>query len=425
MSREAGFVIKGGICYSKNRKELVCIENGCLVCEDGLSAGVFRSLPEKYKGLPLYNFSNSIVIPGLTDLHIHAPQFANRGMALDLELLEWLEKYTFPEEAKFDDIGYAEKAYGMFAEELRKSATTRACVFGTVHVQATLLLMDKLEKSGLVTYVGKVNMDRNSPEYIKENTEDSLKNTVEWLAQASDTFERTKPILTPRFVPACSDALLDAIGRLAAEYGLPVQSHLSENPDEVEWVKQLCPWASSYGEAYARWGLFGNGVKTIMAHCVWSGDDETALMKQNGVTIAHCPASNCNLASGIAPVRRYLDEDIKTGLATDVSAGESTSILKAMASAIAMSKIRRRYVDSNASPVSMEEAFFMGTAGGGAFFGNTGSFEKGYELDAVVIDDSPLTHPQELRLKQRLERIICLSDNCNIVAKFVRGTRVV
>lgn len=415
------FIIKGNLCYSASTKELVCMEKSFAVCIDGKSAGTFRELPEKYLGLPVIDCGEAVVLPGLTDLHLHAPQYGNRGMAMDLELLDWLERYTFPEEIKFSDLSYAGRAYEMLVDELRRGATARACIFATIHSPATILLMDKLEESGLSTYVGKVNQDRNGPDALNEDTARSIEETRAWLAQTVGKYQNTRPIVTPRFVPSCTDRQLEAVAALAREFHVPVQSHLSENPGEIVWVKELCPWSETYGDAYLHWGLFGDGVPTIMAHCVWSPDREIALMKEHGVTVAHCPSSNCNLASGIAPAKRYLDEGIKIGLGTDLSAGESTSILRAIFQAVAMSKLRWRYVDPNTPPLSFEEAFWMATLGGGSFFGKVGSFAPGFAFDAVAIDDAALSHPQPLTLRQKLERIVSLSEQCRVVKKIVNG----
>lgn len=421
--QQNSFVLKGNICYSIDSKTIYFGKNNYAVCVDGKSAGVFQELPEQYQQLPIHDCGDAIVIPGLTDLHTHAPQFGNRGMAMDLQLLDWLNTYTFPEEEKFADLDYAQRAYGMFVRELQQGATTRACIFGTIHVPATILLMDELEHSGLCTYVGKVNMDRNSPEGLTESTARSIADTTTWLEQIEGRYSRTKPMLTPRFVPSCTDELLQALGHIAQQYQLPVQSHLSENQGEIAWVKELCPWAETYGNVYDKWGLFGN-TPTIMAHCVWCPDAEIELMKQGGVMIAHSPSSNFNLSSGIAPAKKYLDAGLNIGLATDMSAGESSSILKTMSDAIAVSKLRWRYVDEQTAPLTMEEAFYMGTIGGGSFFGKVGSFAEGFEFDAVVIDDHELVHPQELNLHQRLERIIHLSAQCHVVKKYVCGREI-
>ncbi|HIT56363.1 MAG TPA: amidohydrolase family protein, partial [Candidatus Galloscillospira stercoripullorum] len=387
--KTGSFVLKGDLCYSLDRDHLKAVENGYLVCVDGVSAGTFDRLPEEYRALPLKDYTGKLIVPGLVDLHVHAPQYTFRGLGLDMELLEWLERNTFPEEAKYRDIEYARAAYRIFAEDLRNGPNTRACIFATVHVPGTLVLMDILEESGLITMVGKVNMDRNASDALLEaDAAASLRATEEWLDAVKGKYLRTTPILTPRFVPSCTDALLDGLGEIQRRRGLPVQSHLSENRGEVKWVKELCPWSSCYADAYDRFGLFGGpGCPTIMAHCVLSGEEEVALMKERGVYVAHCPQSNTNLASGVAPVRRYLEQGLRLGLGSDVAGGNQMSIFRAMADAIQASKLRWRLQDESLAPLTVPEVFWMGTMGGGSFFGKVGSFEAGYELDAVVLND--------------------------------------
>lgn len=422
----ADFILKGNLCYSEDKDHLVVKENQYVVCVEGKCEGVFESLPEPYAHLPVTDYGDAILIPGLTDLHVHAPQYSFRGLGMDLELLEWLETNTFPEEAKFSNLEYADKAYNIFVENLRKSATTRACVFGTLHREATLLLMDKLEASGLAAMVGKVNMDRNAPEYLTEESYlISAQETTEWLKDVEErNYKNTLPILTPRFTPSCTDELMKELKQIQEKHGLPMQSHLSENPGEIAWVKELCPWAEVYADAYAEFGLFGEECPTIMAHCVYSNDKEIQMMKKRGVYVAHCPESNTNLSSGIAPVRRFLEEGIHVGLGSDVAAGSTESIFHAMAQAIQASKLRWRLQDSSLKPLTMEEVFYLATKGGGEFFGKVGSFEPGYEFDAVVLDDSRLKHPQELDVRKRLERMVYLSDDREIKAKYVKGEKI-
>lgn len=419
------FVLKGNICYSKNKEELITVERGYLVCKDGKSAGVYTELPEQFSEYEILDYGNRIIIPGLTDLHVHGPQYSFRGLGMDLELLDWLNTNTFPEEAKYRNLEYADKAYDIFVEDLKKSATTRACIFGTIHVDATLRLMEKLEKSGLHTMVGKVNMDRNSPDYLCEPTaKQSIEDTRKWVEQSKKSFKNTAPILTPRFIPSCTDELMEKLSLLQRETGLPVQSHLSENQGEIAWVQELCPDSEFYGDAYDRFGLFGGACKTVMAHCVSSTEEEMERMEENGVFIAHCPASNTNLSSGIAPVRSYLDREMKLGLGSDVAGGDCLSILRVMGEAVKCSKLRWRLVDDTLPPLTFEEVFYMGTMGGGAFFGKVGSFVEGYAFDAVVLDDTNLPYPQELSVKERLERMIYLSDDRNIVGKYVAGEEI-
>ncbi|GKH32027.1 amidohydrolase family protein [Muricomes sp. OA1] len=420
------FILKGNIVYSRSAEELEICEHGYLVCENGRVKGVYQTLPFVYGGIPITDYEDRLIIPGLVDLHVHAPQYSYRGLGMDMELLEWLETNTFPEEAKFQETEYAKKAYRIFVDRMRRSATTRACIFATVHREATLLLMDMLEEAGLNTMVGKVNMDRNCPDYLREESaEASASETVEWIKDVlHKKYKHTRPILTPRFTPSCTDDLMERLKMIQMRYELPLQSHLSENPGEISWVKELCPWSEFYGDAYDKFGLFGSDCPTIMAHCVYSDEKEIARMKENGVYIAHCPESNMNIASGVAPVRRFLAEGLHVGMGSDVAGGSTESIFTAMAHAIQASKLRWRLLDGSLKPLTVEEAFYMATKGGGEFFGRVGSFEEGYEMDAVVLDDIRLEHPQPLDVKKRLERMIYFSDDREIYAKYVEGSRL-
>lgn len=420
------FILKGNICYSETKNSLVCLDQGYLVCCQGISQGVYPVLPEEYKDLPITDYGDKLIIPGLVDLHIHAPQYPFRGLGMDLELLDWLEVHTFPEESHYQDLEYAEKAYHIFAEDLKASATTRAVIFGTIHTPATALLMEKLEATGLKTYVGKVNMDQNCPDILKEKSADSsLAATAEWLEETVSQYQNTKPIITPRFAPTCSEPLLKGLGKLQKKYKVPVQSHLSENLSEIAWVKELFPWSSCYGDVYNQCNLFGGEAKTIMAHCVHSSDLEVALLKEKGVYVAHCPQSNMNLSSGIAPIRRYLEEGIQVGLGSDIAGGSNLSMFRHMADAAGMSKLYWRLIDQEKKPLSMEEVFYLATKGGGSFFGKAGSFEKGYELDALVMDDHKIRSARDFSTKERLERYIYLSgEGGKIIAKYVAGVKI-
>ena len=332
---EHSFILKGNLCYSETKDRLSVTEQGYLVCCEGISRGVFPVIPDKYQNLPVTDYGDRLIIPGMTDLHVHAPQYPFRGIGMDLELLDWLNTHTFPEESRYADPEYAEKAYRIFVEDLRKSASTRAVIFGTIHLPATEFLMKELDASGLSTYVGKVNMDQNCTDDLREtDARESLEKKKKWLRETSGKYPNAHPILTPRFAPTCSGPLLEGLGKLQKEYGLPVQSHLSENLSEIAWVQELFPWSSCYGNVYEHYGLFGGDVKTVMAHCVHSSDQEVELMKKNGVYVAHCPQSNINLSSGIAPIRRYLEAGIPTGLGTDIAGGANMSMFRCMADAI-------------------------------------------------------------------------------------------
>ena len=415
----AAFAIHGDIIWTERPESFSYIENGYLVVKDGKILSVSREKPQ----FEIIDTGSSLVIPGLTDLHLHAPQYAFAGLYMDEELLDWLNHHTFPEEGKYADTSYAEKAYSAFASDLRKTATTRVSVFGTIHTDSTLLLMRKLEEAGLSGFVGKVNMDRNSPDYLTETLDESISETERFISESSG-FEYIKPIITPRFIPSCSDELMKALSRLSKEYNLPIQSHLDENLSEIDWVRELCPWSDSYGDAYYRYSMLG--PRSIMAHCVWLNDDEIKLMRNTGAYIAHSPSSNANLSSGIAPVRKYLEAGINIGLATDVAGGSSLSMFRMIQDAIACSKLRWRFDDTSGKALKFSEAFYLASKGGGSFFGKTGSFESGYDADIVVIDDSKDSTVlyDSLSVPERLEFYTYRHPDENIIQKYVQGRRV-
>ena len=431
--QKGSFAIQGDICWSKDPRALNTMPDSFLICVEGKSAGVFSRLPEQYAGLPLFNRRGKLVIPGLVDLHAHAPQFAFRGLGMDLELLDWLASHAFPEEAKYQDIDYARKAYSLLIDHLKRGPNTRVVIYATIHVAATITLMDMLEESGLVCMVGKVNMDRNSPDDLREQSAAaSLSATREWLNLcAGRQYSATRPILTPRFIPSCTDDLMRGLGALRREQNLPVQSHLSENRKEVKWVRELCPSSEFYGAAYRDFDLFGSAqpedaAPTVMAHCVWSDEREIALMAQRGVFAAHCPQSNANLSSGIAPMRQLFNAGVPAGLGSDIAGGTNCSIFRAMSDAIQVSKLRRPLLGIDEKALALEEAFYCGTAGGGSFFGKagmgfSGSFEPGFDFDALVINDSMLAAPFELSIRSRLERAIYTSDSRHVEEKYVQG----
>lgn len=425
------FIIKGDVFFSKNKNESCSVSDGFIVCVNGKSAGVFGEIPERYKNLPVHDYSGKLIIPGLCDLHIHAPQYTFRGSGMDYELLEWLDRYTFPEEIKYSDTEYAENTYSIFVESLKKGATTRACIFATIHIESTVLLMELLEKTGLCCYVGLVGMDRGAPEELCIDAEKTRNNTIKWLEKYAFSFKNIKPVLTPRFIPCCSERLMQILSDIQKKYNLPLQSHLSENPAEAELVKELCPSSEFYADAYDMFELFGKNhgnntfFNTVMAHCVYSDNDEINLIKDNGVFVAHCPTSNINLCSGIAPIRKMLENDVKIGLGTDVAGGHSDSVFRAITDAIAVSKLYSRLIDSSKKPLSFKESFWLATKGGGEFFGKVGSFEQGYEFDAVVLDDSNIRFNSEAGISQRIERFAYLcGDNCSAFAKYVKGVKV-
>lgn len=413
---------QGHILYTKNPDRFEIYENGAVIVEDGRVVEVLKTLPENLEALEVFDMGDRLIIPGFVDLHFHAPQFPNLGLGLDKELLPWLEDYTFPEEAKYSDLDYAESVYTRVAREIWRQGTTRIVLFSSVHKESTELLMSIFDRAGLGAYVGKVNMDRNCPDFLVETTGQSIEATKAWLEATVNLYPRVKPLITPRFVPTCTSELMQALGDLAAEYNVPVQTHISENQAEVDWVRELHPESEDYATVYEDHGLMGD--KTVLAHCVHNTDAEIEKMAKLGVFAAHCPNANYNLASGIMPVRKFLNAGVKVGLGTDVGAGHKVSIASVMSTAIQASKIAWLNSDRTLAPLSTSEAFYLGTKGGGAYFGKVGSFEPGYEFDALIIDDHRLGVTEGRTLEERLQRFLYIGDDRDIVTRFVSGDEI-
>ena len=412
-------IYKAHILFTKEKDCFEVFENGYIAVEDGLVTGVSTDLASlNSPDAEIIDFGNKLLIPAMNDMHVHAPQVHNQGVAMDLELLPWLQNYTFPEESKYADVNYAERMYRRFIHTQWLFGTMRSVVFGTMHTESTRVLMNLYKEAGMGAMVGKVGMNRNCPETLCEDVDAYIEGQESLIAEATPL---VRPIITPRFVPSCTPELLKACGKLAAKYHLPVQSHLSENTSEIAWVAELEKESTSYGDAYNRYGLFGQ-TPTIMAHCVWTKGSELELMKRNKVMVAHCPTSNFNLSSGLAPVRSFLDEGLPIGLGSDISGGHDLNMFRMLVYAIQVSKMHYQ-LDKSKAFLTLPEIFWIATKSAGSFFGKVGSFEPGYEFDALVIDDEVL-HPDEYSLLHRLERFIYVGDDRQIVHRFCRGQEV-
>lgn len=418
-------IYKGHILFTPTPDSFKVIENGYIAVDgNGTISGVYQYLPAVLQNFPVVDFTGKLIIPGMYDLHVHAPQYRNQGMAMDLELLPWLEKYTFPEEAKYADFNYARVMYSHFVHDMLRQGTLRTAVFATIHPEATKLLAHMFGKAGMGAMIGLVGMDQNCPEYLRNTTKQVIEDTQDIIQEVKD-IPLVNAIVTPRFVPSCSGEMLEALGCLANDQTLPVQSHLSENRSEIAMVKEQHPWSSCYADVYRRYGLLGQ-TPTLMAHCVYTDGVELQMLK-HGTTMVHCPTSNCNVATGIAPIRKFLNEGISVALGTDISGGHNLSIFRVMQYAQQMSKVK--FVETNgALPyLSLSEVFYLATKSGGSFFGKVGSFESGYDFDALVIDDSALNVAnlqagcKPYDLLQRLERFIYLGDSSQIEHRFVKG----
>ncbi len=397
-------VYKAHILFTKEKDRFEVFENGYIAVENGIVLGVANNLKDLgCEGAEVIDFGDKLLIPAMNDMHVHAPQVHNQGVAMDLELLPWLQNYTFPEESKYADVQYAERMYRRFLHTQWLFGTMRSVVFGTVHTESTRVLMNLYQEAGMGALVGKVAMNRNCPDALCEDVDAAVEGNQMLIAEFNKPGSLVRPIITPRFVPSCTPELLKACGQLATTYS------------------ELEPESKNYGDAYNRYGLFGQ-TPTIMAHCVWTNGSELELMKKNKVMVAHCPTSNFNLSSGLAPIRTFLDEGLPIGLGSDISGGHDLNMFRMLVYAIQVSKMHYQ-IDKSKAFLTLPEIFWIATKSAGSFFGKVGSFEPGYEFDALVIDDAVL-YPAEYSLVHRLERFIYVGDDRQILHRFCRGKEV-
>lgn len=408
-------ILHGNIIHAPSFGDLEVIPGGYLILEDGVLREAAPALPERFAACPVTDYGDALIMPSFADLHLHAPQYPMLGMGMDLPLLEWLDTYTFRTEARFEDEAYARRVYRQLARDLITSGTTRVSAFASRHTAATLILMEELENAGITGYVGKVNMDRNAGP-SQEETAESLSETLRWLE--SCRFDHIKPILTPRFTPACTDGLMEALGKLAAERDLPVQSHLSENTGEIAWVKELHPDCPQYWESYHKYGLWKD--RTLMAHCVHSDRREQEAMASSGVWAVHCAASNVNLCSGTAPVRELIGRGVRVALGSDIAGGDQLAMNKVAVMSIRASKLKQ--METGAPFLTVPEAYYLASTAGHLYFDGGAGFQPGHKLHAIVVDDSTLPEPaRPLTLAERFERSIYLMEKRHIKAVYSEG----
>lgn len=414
-------LIKGHIVEAKLFGDPIITENGYLAVENGVIRGVFDALPAEFSGATLTDYSGKLILQGFSDMHLHAPQYPMLGMGMDLPLMDWLKTYTFKTEARFADTDFARMAYRRLAAELVKNGTTRVCIYSSTHTDATLILMEELERAGIGGYVGKVNMDRNSGE-CQELTEESKRETLRWL-DACERFSLVRPILTPRFTPSCTNELMQWLGGVAKERGLFVQSHLSENNREIELVKELHPDCEQYWQTYEKYGLWTD--HTVMAHCVHSDEREQQAMIDHNVLCVHCPDSNINICSGFAPVRQMKQRGVWVALGSDIAGGAQLPMLSVLTGCLRMSKARAIATEGKEPFLTVGEAYYLATSAGARYFGDEDGFAPGNPLHAVVLDDTSLPpSARELTLKERFERAVYLADERNIHAVYGAGKKI-
>ncbi|KAI1370209.1 hypothetical protein F4677DRAFT_439003 [Hypoxylon crocopeplum] len=374
-----------------------------------------------------------VLLPGFIDTHSHAPQWENRGIGIDLPLLQWIDKYTRPTEMTFSSTSKADRVYDMVVRDTLRNGTTTASYFGTIHVESTMILADKCFQYGQRSFVGQPSMDITGyPEYTNDSVEDIEERTkmlIEHIRSLDPQFSLVSPIVTPGFAPVISFRGMQALARLADATGLPMQTHLSENHEEIEEMGRQYPESPSYTHTLDSAGILTS--KTILGHCAHLSDEEIALIAERGAGVSHCPTSNLNLMSGQCKVRKLLDAGIKVGLGCDCSGGHTASVLENLRRA---SDVSRTLIatDGPEAHLKIHELLYMATLGGAQVCGidrKVGSFEVGKEFDAVLFDAT--AHAQasagNIRLKEDesamdiLHKILFCADDRHIIRVFVKG----
>lgn len=386
--------------------------------------------------------ADQFICPGFIDLHAHAPQIRNAGLGLDYPLLEWLTRITFPEEISYGrrpDESASEHheritaIYEPMIKLLLAGGTTTCVYFGSLQVEANAVLVECLAKEGQRALVGKVCMDCHALPAYQETMEESVRGTEEFVklvrqvdAQLSPR-GRILPIVTPRFALCCSHQAMVALGSLARSEQVHLQTHMSENGEEVTRASKLFPEAKNYADIYERAGILTE--RTILAHCIHIGPDECDLLAKRSVGVAHCPTSNFALNSGIMEVRQLLRAGVRVGLGTDISGGYGLTLLDAMRQAIIASKaIHLQKGGEESRPLTVAEAFYLATLGGARALhmeDRIGSIRKGKTFDALIVDLGACRVPRKKgeTLVESLQRFVFLGDDRWIHSVFVDGKR--
>lgn len=400
------------------------IEDGVLITEQG-KIRWFGTWEDAQAQLPtqieIQHYPEQLIIPGMIDTHIHFPQTEMVG-AYGEQLLSWLNTYTFPTEIQFKDKAYAQEIAKFFVNELLKNGTTTALVFCTVHPESVDALFEAAEQHQMRLIAGKVMMDRHAPEALCDTAESAYEDSKalieKWHGQG-----RALYAITPRFAPTSTPEQLERAGQLKAEYpDVYVHTHLSENKDEIAWVKDLFPAQKGYLDVYHHYGL--TSQRSVFAHCVHLEDAEWQCMHETDSAIAFCPTSNLFLGSGLFPLKKTWQQQVKVGLGTDIGAGTSFSLLQTVNEAYKVQQLQ-------GDKLSAFESLYHATLGGAKALDlddKLGNFNVGKEADFVVLNIKP-TALQQLRqsraksLEDSLFALFTMGDDRNIEATYIYGQK--
>lgn len=414
-------LIHADIVYSEDREHLAVHSDSFIAVENGKVKGIWPVIPEEYLNVPVTDHGNGVLIPAFSDLHVHAPQYLNRGLEMDLLLEDWLNKCTFPLEAKYADPGFAKLVYDAFVDDMLANGTMHACVYGTIHSEATSYLIERMDSAGIKGFVGKVNMDRSAPADLLEYAEESVRETEALLEKYSGN-KNTKPILTPRFAPTCTGKLLYDLGKLGKKYGVGMQTHLVESLWEAEQARVLFPECSCDTEIYEKAGLMDNGP-VIGGHFIFPSEDDIRIMQKYDSYAVQCPDATVSVIAGIMQTGSLLDRGMKIGLGSDISAGHHIGVYTQAARAVQLSKLKEFYEPEGNRKISFPEAFWMATKQSGDLFGGTGSLEPGSVFDALVIDGLS-DAARDLSPAQTVERFCYIGTKENIKARYINGKQI-
>lgn len=397
------------------------IEDGVLIINNGQirARGPAADLLQGDSAqLPVHDYRGRWILPGFIDSHIHYPQtdiIASYGS----QLLEWLQRYTFPVEASFADPQIARETADFFLKELFRNGTTTAMVLGTVHAHSADAIFEAARREGMRLIAGKVMMDRNCPQAIQDTPESGYRESRELLERWHGV-DRLRYAITPRFAPTSSDAQLQKTSELARAFpDAYVHTHLAENRNEVAWVGELFPWARSYLDVYDHFNLVRQ--RSVYAHCIYLDDTDRQRMADTGAAIAFSPTSNTFLGSGLLEYTRARETGIRVGLATDVGGGSSFSMLRTASEAYKVSCL-------NGAPLTAASLLHLATRGSAEALDigdRVGSLDEGMEADAIVVEPcaTPLTtrRTATATLEESLFALFMLGDDRHIESTYVGG----
>lgn len=447
-----GMVVKGTLIHTPVLGEVETIKHALVTIDDSGQISSIRcpgtaSYDEEIIAASsagqLFELSaNQYLLPGLVDLHIHAPQWPQVGTALHLPLYDWLQQCTFPLEAKYDDLGFARQNYESLVDNLLANGTTTATCYGTIHLEATKLLAEICLDRGQRAVIGKIAMDNRQecPDFYRDKSTtsglDGTRALIEHIRNLPGNEDgRVLPAVTPRFIPGCTDEMLEGLGSIADEYNCHVQTHCSESDWEHDYVIER--HGVNDTQSLDRFQLLTD--KTVLAHSNLISDEDMSTIKTRASGIAHCPLSNVYFSNAVFPARRALDRGLKVGLGTDISGGPSPSILHNCQASVNSSRMLEEGVDPTVrrgergtpnSRIDYLEAFWMATVGGAETLGlKVGRFEEGYSFDAMVIDrnvaDTNLQGLDDFQSgEDALQKIIYNAERRNIANVWVQGRMV-